>query len=296
MKERLLISFSGGRTSAYMTKMLLDNYQDKYDMTVVFANVGKERQQTLDFVNECDKRFGFKTIWIECQTNPIHGKGVTAKVVDYQTADLSGKVFEEMIQKYGLPNMNAPICTRNLKTYTIKAYMRQQGFRKYYNAIGIRIDEIDRVNPNHKKERIIYPLISMFPTKKTDVNQFWINQDFDLQLKSYEGNCDCCFKKSLRKLLTIAQENPQLFEWWQKMEQKYENYIPDSIKKRNHKINLPIRIFRNNLSVAEIIEMSKNFTELARDESKDIEKYKQLLFFNFELDTPNGCSESCEAF
>lgn len=296
MKQKLLISFSGGRTSAYMTKMLLDNYQDKYDMIVVFANVGRERQQTLDFVHECDKRFGFNTIWIECQTNPIHGKGVTAKVVDYETADLSGKVFEEMIQKYGLPNMNAPICTRNLKTYTIKAYMRQQGFKKYYNAIGIRIDEVDRVNPNYEKERIIYPLISMFPTKKTDVNQFWINQDFDLQLRSYEGNCDCCFKKSLRKLLTIAQENPQLFDWWQKMEQKYENYIPDSIKKRNHKINLPIRIFRNNLSVAEIIEMSQSFTDLARDESKEIERYKQSLFFNFELDTPNGCSESCEAF
>lgn len=296
MKKDLLISFSGGRTSAYMTKMLLDNYQDEYNMIVVFANVGRERKETLDFVKECDKAFGFNTIWIECITNPIHGKGVSAKVVDYESADMSGKVFEEMIQKYGLPNMNAPICTRNLKSYTIKAYMRQLGLKKYYTAIGIRIDEIDRANPNYEKERIIYPLISMFPTKKTDVNKFWIDQDFDLKLKSYEGNCDCCFKKSLRKLLTIAKENPESFEWWKSMEEKYENFIPDSIKNRKHNIKLPIRMYRNNMSVRDIIEASKSFNDLARDDSRDIEQYSQLSLFGFDLDTPNGCSESCEAF
>lgn len=50
MKEKYQISFSGGRTSAYMTKMLLDNFNDKYDFIVTFANTGMEHNKTLDFI------------------------------------------------------------------------------------------------------------------------------------------------------------------------------------------------------------------------------------------------------
>lgn len=172
--------------------------------------------------------------------------------------------------------------------------MREMGYRKYITAIGIRKDEIDRVNPNHQKERIIYPLISLTPSTKSDVNLFWSKQEFDLKLKSYEGNCDCCFKKSLRKLLTTASENPNLFDWWLELENEFENFLPATRSRKN--VSFPIRIFRNNLTSKRILEMSKTFSDFARDESKDIDKYKQLDMFGYDLDTPNGCSESCEAF
>lgn len=295
-KKQLLISFSGGRTSAYMTKMLLERLDmNVYEVVVVFANTGKEREETLGFVRECDVRWGFNTVWVECVTNPINGKGVSARVVDFQTADRTGKPFEESIQKHGLSNVNQPLCTRELKTYTINAYMRQIGWKKYHRAIGIRIDEIDRINPNHKKERIIYPLISMFPARKADINEFWLNQDFDLRLKSYQGNCDCCYKKSLRKLLTIANETPELFKWWADMEEKYGNYLPET-RKHNTKVKLPVRFFRGSMSANEILEASKTFTDFARDESKDVVQYKQCSLFGNDLDVSNGCSESCEPF
>ena len=294
MKKKLLISFSGGRTSAYMTKMLLDNFQDIYEMIVVFANTGREREETLEFVRECDKRWNFNTIWVECEPKKEMGKGVQAKVVTFKTASRNGEPFKKMIQKYGIPNVQAPMCTRILKNQTIRTYMREQGYKKYFTAIGIRYDEIDRINPNHKKERIIYPFISMYPTKKSDVNLFWSKQDFDLRLKSYEGNCDVCFKKSLRKLLTIANENPELFDWWQDIETEFENFMPKSRSTNN--ITFPLRIFRDNLSVKQILIMSKEFTHFARDDSKDIDKYKQLELFQYELDVSNGCTESCEPF
>ena len=48
-----IINFSGGRTSAYMTKRLIDEGLDDY--IVAFQNTGEEMPETLDFINECDK-------------------------------------------------------------------------------------------------------------------------------------------------------------------------------------------------------------------------------------------------
>lgn len=210
--KQLLISFSGGLTSAYMTKQLLDILdKSKYEIIVVYANTGREREETLEFIRDCDLFFQFNTIWVECITNPVHGQGVAARIVNFETASRNGEPFEASIAKHGISNVRQPICTRELKTSTINAYMRQIGWRKYHRAIGIRVDEFDRMDPNYKKKRIIYPLVSMWPTRKADILSFWERQTFTLKLKSYQGNCDCCFKKSLRKLLTIAALEPGAF-------------------------------------------------------------------------------------
>lgn len=294
-KQKLLISFSGGRTSAYMTKLILDRYSDKYDILVVFANTGRERKETFDFIKNCDNVFGFNTIWIEAITNPVHRKGITAKVVDYDTADLTGRVFEDSIKKHGIPNIMFPHCTRELKTTAIRSYLRSIGWKRneYYMAIGIRADEIDRINPKWKQEKIVYPMISWIPTTKLDVNEFWLNQPFDLQLRSFEGNCDFCWKKSPRKLMTIAKELPNIPTWWDEMEQKYGDYVPKSYKSE---LIGKTTFFRDHKSAKDYIELAKQDFEPSRDESKDRAEYKQSTMFNFELDLGNGCIESCEPF
>lgn len=291
MKQKLLISFSGGETSAYMTYKLLQTLdRDKWRIIVVFANTGKEREETLEFIKQCDERFGFNTHWVECVTNPEYRKGVSAKRVTFEKASRKGEPFKESIRKHGISNTQMSMCTRELKTRTIEAYLRKLGWKDYHRAIGIRIDEIDRINDKHKELRIIYPCVSMFPSRKEDINLFWMQQDFRLNLKSYQGNCDCCFKKSLRKLLTIAVEEPERFDWWAEIEEEFGDYIPETRTYNGEKQTF----FRGNLSAKEILEMSKGFKEFATDERFNISK--QLTFAGFELDTPNGCSESCEAW
>lgn len=294
-KEKVLISFSGGRTSAYMTKIMLEKLKDKYEMIVVFANTGEEEEATLEFIHKCDTQFNFNTVWIEAVTNPQHGKGVTPKIVNFKTANRDGKPFRDMVAKHGIPNQTTPHCSRELKARVIRAYAREIKWKKYYTAIGIRMDEIDRMSNNMKKERLIYPLVSLIPTTQKQINKFWVDMPFDLALKSYEGNCKVCWKKSLRKLLTIAKEHPERFEGFKKLEDDYQYFTPQS-RKNNPKIKPPHRFFRGQLSVADILKMSKSEFTLVRDESKDIEEYPQTSLFGFDLDLSDGCIESCEVF
>ncbi|MFT4168513.1 MAG: phosphoadenosine phosphosulfate reductase family protein [Dysgonomonas sp.] len=284
MKRKLLVSFSGGHTSAFMTKWCIDNLSNQYEIVVVFANTGKEREETLQFVNECDKRFNFNTVWVEAVVNPEKRKATTFKVVSFKSASRNGEPFESVIKKYGIPNVKFLHCTRELKERPIHKYIRSLGWINYYTAIGIRVDEIDRVNRNYKKQRFIYPLINMISTNKADINYFWNNQEFRLNLKSFEGNCDLCYKKSDRKLLTLLSENEDIYRWWYNMEKNYRRLG-----------NNQGRFFRKNRSVIDLLRLSKSGFIPSVDESICTSSDFQLKLFD-ELDISNGCEESCEPF
>lgn len=293
-KNKLIVGFSGGETSAYMAQWLWRNKRTEYDLLFVFANTGQENEETLEFISKCSDYFGIEIAWTEAVINQQRGYGTRAKVVSFETACRDGEVFEEHIKKFGIPNKVNLACTRELKTRVIKSYMRDiLGITDYQIAIGIRADEFDRVSERKDVDGIIYPLISMQPMTKQKVNFWWSQQPFRLNLKGYEGNCKVCHKKSLRKLLTIAKYTPEKFDWALKMEKKYEQFIPDA-HKHNKKIQLPVRWFRNHLSVTDILKMSQEPFEEAIDDAKNV--YYQTELFGQELDVSNGCSESCEAF
>lgn len=62
-----LISFSGGRTSAFLLRQILDAHAGALPpgVHVAFCNTGKERIETLDFVRECSERWAVKIHWLE---------------------------------------------------------------------------------------------------------------------------------------------------------------------------------------------------------------------------------------
>ena len=59
--RNILISFSGGRTSAFMAKFCKEYYCND-NLLFCFANTGKEREETLDFVHQCDKQFDLNVL------------------------------------------------------------------------------------------------------------------------------------------------------------------------------------------------------------------------------------------
>lgn len=292
-KKKLLISFSGGETSGFMAQWILNHKKDEYEIICVFANTGQENEETLEFIEKCDKAFNMNLVWVEAVINPKMGEGVRHRIVDYNSASRDGQPFEDAIKKMGIPNQSAPYCTRDLKLAPIKSYLKSIGWKDYYTAIGIRQDEVDRINSNYKEKKIYYPLVSEMPMTKPKINFWWNQQKFRLNLKGYQGNCKWCWKKSTNKLLTICVENPEYFDFPKRMEKEYENFIPET-RLHNELIKPPFRFFRGNKSVEDLFRLSKLPFKIAKD---DATIYSwQMSIFDEDLDTTNGCDESCEVY
>ena len=131
---------------------------------------------------------------------------------------------------------------------------------------------------------------------KLMINAFWSKMAFRLQLKGYQGNCKTCWKKSFRKLATLATEKPETFAFFRQMEKEYGEYLPEG-RKQNDNIRLPIRFFRNDKTVDDIFEIPKQQGfEKATDDSINTKYQTSILHNGTELDITNGCVESCEVF
>lgn len=215
MNETVL-SFSGGRTSAYMTIKFLEQRNDE-NVVIIFSNTGKENEETLRFVDNCDQyiqsKFGKSVIWVEYDTE------LKYKVVDYKTASRNGEPFMAMIKKKNFtPNRVMRFCTVELKINVMKNYCKDAlKWSTWDNVVGIRYDEPKRWAKEKKKIDknfdVLHPLVSWKTTKK-DVLAYWKTMPFDLELKDYEGNCDLCFLKGMKKKQMILREHPEKAEWW----------------------------------------------------------------------------------
>lgn len=268
----LLVSFSGGRTSAFMAKFLKERYPNR-EMLFAFANTGKEKEETLIFVDKCDKEFGLNLVWLEADVNKEKGKGTTYKIVDFETASRNGEPFEAVIKKYGLPSKLYRHCTRELKENPISKYAKEILGPNYLIALGIRADEKHRLKTDQKK---IYPLAEM-NIDETFIRGWWKRQSFDLELKDYEGNCDLCFLKSTRKKLTLISENPNIVDWWNEMELKYSSQFQSKFDE--------IR----NLSIFDLVELTKQRFRKAIDKEEQRENMPQLFEPEFDLEYDCFC-------
>ena len=65
MKDKLLVSVSGGKTSGYMAEMIKRLYSEKYEILYIFANTGEENEATLQFLDTMDKAFNLDLVWLE---------------------------------------------------------------------------------------------------------------------------------------------------------------------------------------------------------------------------------------
>lgn len=227
-----MVSFSGGRTSAYMLHEMVKAYGGTLPdgMRVVFANTGKERAETLRFVHECGVRWNVKIHWVEWRPG---AEGF--EEVGFNSASRDGRPFKELIAKKNyLPNAVTRFCTQELKIRAMLKFCRSLGWERWQNVVGLRYDEglrvfkaLERNDAGKEQFTTVMPLSRARVTKRGHVLPFWLGdnadplnlthplpQGFDLGLRDYEGNCDLCFLKSKAKLATIIREHPKIADWW----------------------------------------------------------------------------------
>lgn len=233
-----LISFSGGRTSAYMLRMILDAHGGHLpdDVHVCFANTGKEREETLRFVHECGTRWNVPIRWLEwrcrLKRTPVADR---FEIVGFNSASRNGEPFDRLIDsKKALPNQAQRWCTEHLKVQVMHDFMLAKlGLNpgEYTEAIGLRADEFWRyAKGRDRAERegrvVAYPLMDAGVTKP-DVTAFWLGQNidplnpifplpqgFDLGLRGIDGNCTLCFMKGPDAIAGLIRDDPSLAPWY----------------------------------------------------------------------------------
>ena len=245
----IVVSLSGGLTSAYMLRLLLDNYAS-HPFHVVFANTGRELKATRDFVREIGLRWGVKITWLEAVIHSEKGQGTTYREVtpencarpEYELERPVGRPadwehpFEAGLAKYGISNESFPWCSRELKGVILDKWAKDQvgdGDVWFKHAIGYRADEEHR----SRRDKFFYPLHHWGVTK-AQVEAWWAKQPFTLGLKNYQGNCDLCWKKSLRKTLLILAENPCIANWWDQQEQAFGTMPEGHVREKNNQVFL----------------------------------------------------------
>ena len=219
------VNFSGGRTSAFMLWNILEAYggQLPADLHVIFCNTGKERPETLDFVQECSQRWSVPIVWLEYDPEAEH----KTKIVNHNSAARDGEPFEALIEsKRFLPNPVTRYCTMELKIRRAKEYMwKICGYDHWVSNIGLRADEMHRVArlANERERWETEAPLARAGLSKRDVGEFWAFQAFDLRLPNINnntphGNCDLCFLKSRQTITALMHEDPTAADWWERME------------------------------------------------------------------------------
>jgi 3'-phosphoadenosine 5'-phosphosulfate sulfotransferase (PAPS reductase)/FAD synthetase len=285
--KNIFCSVSAGYSSVMMAIKIKEWFPD-HNIVCAMANTSKERPESLDFMHKCDQYFGLDLSWIEAEFHE-NGRGPSYHVVNYANLKRDGEIFESGIKKLGIPFKDNKWCNRDMKLDPLKKYADDIfGKGNYSIAVGIRADEIDRVRKDYKTNNVFYPLIDNQITTK-ERNKFWNNQPIQIDIPAFKGNCDLCFQKSNRKLMTILEEEPEKGEWWSRMIEKYGTTPKPTSPSYNELLesNGYMSFYRGYNTIEDLVKMAEQPFTRATDEYV----YESDLF-----DLEDACGSGCSVF
>lgn len=230
VEGRTCISLSGGRTSALLLWCVLVawDWELPPHVVVVFANTGKEREETLRFVHRLSVEWNVRIYWIEWRPGPVW-----FVEVGLNNASRDGEPLALKFSADGrLPNALTRTCTGETKRRTVRRFVVQNiGWKVFQTLIGLRYDEGPRVlsqeAANRRTKSKKTSPMAYAGIVKRHVMRFWLGnnidpvnlrrplpQGFDLGLRDDEGNCDMCFLKGVTKLVRLEKRRPGSADWW----------------------------------------------------------------------------------
>jgi len=173
---RKVVSFSGGRTSAYLCKVMIDKFgRDNVDF--IYMDTGAEHPETYEFIRKVDSYFGLNLVCLRGDFSRPLGKGVYYNVVDINDIKQDLKPFKEMASKYGIPYTGGMFCTDRMKLKPFKKYCDDTyGKKKYETWLGIRADEPKRlVGDNKNKNLSVYKQLKIDGLNDDAISLLYVN-------------------------------------------------------------------------------------------------------------------------
>lgn len=142
---KYVVSFSGGRSSAYCIAKSIEKY-GKENVNFVYMDTGLEHPLTYKFIRQVVEYFDINLTCLQADFSKPLGSRTTYKIVDAKDLKTDFSIFKAMLAKYGVPYVGGMFCTSRLKTRPFKAYCdKVYGKGKYKTIIGIRADEPSRL-------------------------------------------------------------------------------------------------------------------------------------------------------
>lgn len=165
-----VVSFSGGRTSAYLCHLMIEKF-GRENVDFVFMDTGAEHPKTYEFIRKVDEHLCLNLAWIRTMYSEELGGGsgfeivvpkkfsIKEPVASIKSLILSWcnrnaksdvgfnlKSFKNMINKYGVPYIGGMFCNDRMKLVPYKKYCDfVYGKGGYETWLGIRHDEPKRI-------------------------------------------------------------------------------------------------------------------------------------------------------
>lgn len=262
-----VVSFSGGRTSAYLVHLMMTADPGTH---FIFMDTGAEHPATYEFVRNIVKHWNIHITCLRVVPDPEMYKPSTYELLSVHDLRPDLEPWRRMVKKYGHPYVGGAFCTDRMKTVPFVKYCDEHyGKGNYITWLGMRVDEPKRVRP---RGGFAY-LANVSDFEKQDVLDWWKEQPFDLGIQEHLGNCVFCIKKSLQKVALATKDEPELAHQFIQM-------LDD------HDIKSDRVMYRNNNTLSQVIAL---FDDVGRDELTS--RMRSMR----QYDT-GSCSESCEAF
>lgn len=270
-----VVSFSGGRSSAYLAYLMEQRRKAGEDVHFTFMDTGAEHPATYQFIRDLVSNWSIPLVCLRVVVNPVLGKGNSYRIVPVDEIGPDLQPMRDICEKYGTPYVHGAFCTRTMKMEVFERYCRDT-FGDYHTWIGIRADEPKRLKP---RDGVSY-LAEISDFEKQDVISWWKKQPFDLGIPEHLGNCVFCVKKGLNKLALAARDEPEMAaEFWKLINDPSVRVVER--RQQENKI-----MYRGNNSLESVIAL---FADHSREEIA-------ATIRNSGGEESGSCTESCEAF
>jgi hypothetical protein len=225
-----VVSFSGGRTSAYLCSVMIDTFGHE-NVDFIFMDTGAEHPKTYDFVRSVNKELGLNLICLRGRFNQPLGKGLEFDIVRVEDLKTDLNAFAGEVGKYGVPYIGGMHCTSRMKLLTFQKHCdKEYGKGNYETWLGIRADEPARLvgDKNYKSIKKNLGLsdksiLDMFRTFSCNGSQDLYSRHFvsgeDLEKDIFKKLNSHLLKKrdedNVRYLAEIDENDKRdILDWW----------------------------------------------------------------------------------